>query len=244
MLMSRHSSTRIIIVVGVLVVGSFALLARTQFASHGPAAGKASDSPPSASPFPGETGSTATLDAGRYVTSDPFPVPVSATVPAGWKSHMGGPYAVFLSTADGDGNAGPAVLALLLSPLVYADPCQDRLPGSPSASVDDFVRAVAALRGLTVTGPKDVTVGGLQGRQVTVTASSHGVGCTGDDDLVMTLPLGHRFGLKPGETMTLTAIDDSGVLLIVEEETTPKATAQDRAQLGAVLVSMSIGGST
>ena len=108
------------------------------------------------------------------------------------------------------------------------------------ASVDDFVKAVAAMRGAEVTGPKDVTVGGLKGRQVTLSTPS----CKGGNGVVMTLALGHQFLLNAGETMSLTALDDRGVLLIVEEKTTPGATAQDRAQIAEVLQSMSIGGST
>jgi hypothetical protein len=206
-------------------------------ASLGPAA---SDLPAGTRPFPAEGENTATLEAGRYVTSDPFPVSVSVTVPAGWKSEQPGAYVVFLSTADGVGNDGPATLALLLSPLEFSDPCTTDDRGTSVASVDDFVKAVAAMRGAEVTGPKDVTVGALKGRQVTLSAPS----CKGGNGVVMTLALGHQFLLNAGETMSLTALDDRGVLLIVEEKTTPGATAQDRAQIAEVLQSMSIGGST
>jgi hypothetical protein len=212
----------------------------SQLASHPSAAGEASKSSPSASPFPAAGEDTAVLDAGRYVTSDPFPIPVSVTVPAGWMSEEPGPYAVFLSTADGVANDGPAVLALVLSPLVFTDPCQDVSDSTP-ASPNDFVAAVAALRGVTVIGPKDVTVGGLPGKQVTLTAPPNG--CNGAGDLVMTLPLGHEFGLNAGDSVSLTAIDDNKNLLVIEEKTTPAATALDRSQLSAVLESMSIGGS-
>src|SRR3954468_2457924 len=210
-------------------------------ASPGPAA---SDFPPGTRPFPAEGENTATLEAGRYVTSDPFPVSVSVTVPAGWKSEEPGAYVVFLSTADGVGNDGPATLALLLAPLEFSDPCTTDDPGTSVASVDDFVKAVAAMRGAKVTSPKDVTVGALKGRQVTLSAPAKSVSCNGGNGVVMTLALGHQFLLSPGETMSLTALDDSGVLLIVEERTTPVATAQDRAQMAKVLQSMSIGGST
>jgi hypothetical protein len=204
----------------------------------------ASDLPPGTSPFPALGEDTATLPAGRYVTSDPFPVSVSVTVPAGWKSEEPGAYVVFLSTADGVGNDGPATLALLLAPLEFADPCTTDDPGTSVASVDDFVKALAAMRGAKVTRPKDVTVGGLKGRQVTLSAPAKSVSCNGGNGVVMTLALGHQFMLNPGDTMSLTAVDDSGVLLIVEEKTTPAATAQDRAQIAKVLQSMSIGGST
>jgi hypothetical protein len=262
-LMSRPSRTTSIIVAGLLVVGceashsprsasqvashppaaaeaSGSAPSASQVASHPPAAGEASKSSPSASPFPAAGEDTATLDAGRYVTSDPFPIPVSVTVPAGWVSEEPAEYAVFLSTADGVGNDGPAVIALVLSALVFTDPCQDGVDSTP-ASPNDFVAAVAALRGVTVTAPKDVTVGGLPGKQVTLTAPPNA--CGGLGDVVMTLPLGHEFGLNPGDTMSLTAIDDNGDLLVIEEKTTPAATALDRSQLSAVLESMSIGGS-
>ena len=60
------------------------------------------------------------------------------------------------------------------------------------------------------------------------------------------IPLGHKVALSdlnPGDTVSLTAIDDNGDLLVIEEKTTPAATALDRSQLSAVLESMSIGGS-
>jgi hypothetical protein len=213
----------------------------SQLASHPPAAGEASKSAPSASPFPAEGEGTTTLGAGRYVTSDPFPLPVSVTVPAGWVSEEPGSYVVFLSTADGVGNDGPATLALMNSALVFTDPCQDGVDSTP-ASPKDFVAAVAALRGVTVTAPKDVTLGGLPGKQVTLTAPPNS--CGGAGVLFMTLPLGHEFGLNAGDTVSLTAIDDNGDLLVIEEKTTPAATALDRSQLSAVLESMSIGGSS
>jgi hypothetical protein len=217
----------------------------SQLASHAPAAGEASTSSPSASasasPFPAEGEESSTLVGGRYVTSDfPFPVLVTVTVPAGWISEAPGPYAVFLSTADGAATDGPAVLALVNSAEVFTDPCQD-LSDSTPASPNDFVAAVAALRGVTVTAPKDVPVGGLPGKQVTLTAPPNS--CGGAGDLFMTLPLGHEFGLNPGDTVSLTAIDDNGNLLVIEEKTTPAATALDRSQLSAVLASISIGGS-
>jgi hypothetical protein len=261
-LMIRPSRTTSIIVAGLLVVGceashsprsasqvashppaaaeaSGSAPTVSQVASHPPAAGEASKSSPSASPFPAEGEDTSTLVAGRYVTSD-FPFPVLVTVPAGWISEAPGPYAVFLSTADGVANDGPAVLALVNSAEVFTDPCQD-LSDSTPASPNDFVAAVAALRGVTVTAPKDVTVGGLPGKQVTLTAPPNS--CGGAGDVFMTLPLGHEFGLNPGDTVSLTAIDANGNLLVIEEKTTPAATALDRSQLSAVLASMSIGGS-
>src|SRR5450631_3323777 len=216
--MIRPSRTTSIIVAGLLVVGceashsprsasqvashppaaaeaSGSAPSVSQVASHPPAAGEASTSSPSASPLPAEGEDYATLVAGRYVTSDPFPIPVSVTVPAGWVSEEPGQFAVFLSTADGIANEGPAVLALVRSPLVFTDPCQDVSDSTP-ASPNDFVAAVAALPGVTVTAPKDVTLGGLPGKQVTLTAPPNG--CNGAGDVVMKLPLGHEFLLSPG----------------------------------------------
>jgi hypothetical protein len=213
--------------------------------SPGPAGGKTRTSPLSASPFPaGGDLDGATLKAGRYVTSDPFPVPVSVTVPAGWMSEELD-IVTFLSTADGEGNDGPAVLTLLLPstdlPIEFSDPCNAKDPGTSVASLTDFVKAVTAMRGTKVTGPTDVTLGGLKGRKVTLTAPRNG--CKGSG-VVMTLYAGHEFVVFPGQSMSLTALDDNGVVLIVEEKTTSAATPKDRAQLAKVLKSMSIGKST
>jgi hypothetical protein len=169
---------------------------------------------------------------------------VSFTVPDSWISEEPGPYAVFLSAADGVGNDGPAVLTLLLSPIQFSDPCKAQDAGTSVASLTEFVKAVKAMRGTKVTGPTNVTLGGLKGSQVTLSVPASSVICQDGLGVVMTLALGHQFSLSPGQSMSLTAIDDSGVLLIVEEETSPEATPQDRAQLAAVLKSMSIGKST
>jgi len=167
---------------------------------------------------------------------------VSLTVPAGWQSEELD-IVLFLSTADGYGNDGPAVLTVLVSsidlPIKFSNPCKAEDPSTSVASLTDFVKAVTAMRGTKVTGPTDVTVGGLPGKQVTLTAPN----ACGQDGVVMTLYAGHQFLLSPGDSMSLTAIDDNGDLLIIEEKTTPEATALDRSQLSAVLKSMSIGGS-
>jgi len=265
-LMSRPSRTTSIIVAGLLVVGceashsprsasqvashppaaaeaSGSAPSASQVASHPPAAGEASKSSPSASPFPVQDTDSATLKAGRYVTSDAFPVPVSITVPAGWLSEELD-IVLFLSTADGEGNDGPAVLTVLVSsiaqPIEFSNPCKAEDPSTAVASLTDFVKEVTAMRGTKVTGPTNVTVGGLPGKQVTLTAPPNACNVGG---VVMTLYAGHQFLLSPGESMSLTAIDDNGDLLVIEEKTTPAATALDRSQLSAVLESMSIGGS-
>ena len=54
---------------------------------------------------------------------------------------------------------------------VYTEACQGLSDTTP-ASPNDFVAAVAALRGVTVTAPKDVTLGGLPGKQVTLNSAA------------------------------------------------------------------------
>ena len=108
------------------------------------------------------------LEPGTYVTADPFLVRVTFTVPAGWEGNIGGPYVVVLDRASGQG-----AVAFSIFDKVYADPChfdKGLLNPLPGPTVDDLATALASLPGLDATTPTDVTVGGYQGKQLTLTA--------------------------------------------------------------------------
>jgi hypothetical protein len=181
------------------------------------------------------------LKGGAYLVSDPFPISVTVTVPAGWTGELAGPYAVFL---DNGGTSGRATVTLTLSQSIYADPCTDRgfLKPQPGPTVDDLAFALARLPGFAATSPTDLTVAGFRGRQLTLTAPDDFDSCllSPDGYRIWQLPEGHVFSFAPGEHMALWILDVNGKRLVVSRETLPGTTAQDQAQVQAIMDSMRI----
>ena len=100
-----------ITVVAVVVVGVGLAAVNLLPSSNGGVGG----APPTLAPTPSPTPTPRALtvidhpvpiDAGTYVTVDPFPLRFTATVPSGWTGNVGGPYAVWLDRADGQGGVG------------------------------------------------------------------------------------------------------------------------------------------
>ena len=201
---------------------------------------------PTATPTPtplaltvGEVSSS--LESGTYAIADPFLVPVSVSVPAGWQGNIGGPYAVFLERPS-----GPGVFFSIFDK-VYADPChfdKGLLNPLPGPTVDDLATALASLPGLDATTPTDVTVGGYQGKQLTLTVpASLGTGCTlapGGYFRVWELPLGATNDLTRGESDTVWILDVNGQRLVIDTPEKPGQTAQDKAEVQGILDSIRI----
>lgn len=192
--------------------------------------------------LPGTPDSPAVLDGGTYLIGDPFPVPVTVTVPAGWTGELAGQYAAFLTSAS---TTAPATLAFTLSENVVADPCEDKgfLDPQPGPSVDDLTSALTHLRGVVATTPTAVTVDGVEGKQLTLTAPKESADCSGSVDgyELWALPLGHTFALGFGERMAVWVLDDHGTRLLVSRQTSPYTSAQDRAAVRAILHSVHFG---
>jgi hypothetical protein len=190
---------------------------------------------PSVSPLPvpeGEGG--APLQAGTYLTQDPFLARVTFTLPDGpiaWQGNMGGPFAVFL------GDASSNLLLFQVFNSVYSDPCPgtgQEISPNPGSSVDDLVTALAGLPGLTVTPPTDVTLGGVKGKLLTMTAPATS-GCQ-----VWVLPLGATNDMVPGEQQRVWILDVSGQRLVVDAPATSATTADMQAAVQSVLDSLQI----
>ncbi len=181
---------------------------------------------------------TSTLAPGTYVAADPFLLRVTFTVPAGWRGKIGGPYAVFLGQA-----AGPGAVTLAIFDKVYADPCHadkgflDPLPGS---SVDDLATALARLPGLTATTPTGVTLGGYQGKQLTLTAAASATGCTGGVEQVWELPLGATNTLTPGEIDKVWILDVGGQRLVIDAPQMPGQAKATTAEVQTILDSIGL----
>lgn len=182
-------------------------------------------------------------ELGAYLAGDPFPIPVTITIPAGWVGKVGGPYAAYLDKAS-DGGSGGAAIAFSLSQSIYADPCNDPafLDPQPGPTVDDLASALTSLPGLDVTTPTEVTVDGYRGKQLTLTAPDNFDGCTlgREGYRVWQLPLGAIFSFTPGQRMALWILDVDGERLVVSADTFPATTAQEQAEVQEILNSIRI----
>ncbi|MGZ6267340.1 MAG: hypothetical protein ACXWM8_03620 [Candidatus Limnocylindrales bacterium] len=162
---------------------------------------------------------------------------VTFTVPAGWEGNIGGPYLVDLDRPDGKGQ-----VAFQISPALYADPCQgDRLLSpQPGPSVADLATALANLPGLQATTPVDVTLGGYQGKQLTLTAPTSVSGCSLGSYHIWQLPLGATNDLAPGFSDQVWILDVDGQRLVIDSQVVPGQTAANKAEVQAVLDSIRI----
>jgi hypothetical protein len=196
---------------------------------------------PSPSPTPGALSVTEggqALKPGTYTAADPFLVPVTFSLPAGWEGNIGGPYAVFLQQAQ-----GPGAVTFSIFDKVYADPCHvDKgfLDPPPGPSVADLATALASLPGLTATTPTDVTIGGHQGTQLILTAPASATGCTAGFFGVWELPLGATNDMSPGESDRVWILEVGGQRLVIDAPETPGQTAATTAEVQGILDSIMI----
>jgi hypothetical protein len=96
-----------------------------------------------------------------------YPVGISFTVPAGWF------WCSISQLEQGVCRVGGSSteLRFLIVNNVVADPCGDALlDPPPGPSVDDLVAAISGLANFTASVPIEITVGGLAGKEFTVTA--------------------------------------------------------------------------
>ena len=83
--------------------------------------------------------------------------------------------------------------------------------------MDELASALAALPGLQVTPPTDVTLGGYQGKQLTITAPATASSCQ-----VWVLPLGATNDMAPGDQQRVWILDVDGQRLVIDApEMTP-----------------------
>jgi hypothetical protein len=179
------------------------------------------------------------LDPGTYLVPDQFPVPITVTVPSGWSGDGGWPYAAFLSK-HGEGNG--VELSFSVSQSLYVDPCDASLGQQTGLgdTVGDLAAALAALPHLQATTPTEVTLDGIRGTQLTLTAPAQADGCpvSADGYALWQLPLGAVISIQPGQHMTNWIADVGGNRLVVSTWTSDADPAQDVAELQAVLASV------
>ena len=204
-----------------------------------PRAGGVGGAPPTAEPSPTVlTDFTGVLTPGTYVATDPFLVRTTFTVPAGWQIEIAGPYAVFLTEGR-----GPAQVNFSILTDVDASPCQASGLSNPppGPTVDDLAGALANLPGVGVTPPSDVTLGGYQGKQLTLTAPASFATCkltpAGTFE-IWQLPLGATNDLTPGEVDRVWILQVADQRLVIDAPQIPGESAADTAAVEGILNSI------
>jgi hypothetical protein len=241
--MSLRIATAAAAVAVIAVIGAIA------FPKGGGVAAPPTPSPspsPTATPtpiaFPVDPQELTVTVPGTYLAGNPFQIPTTFNVPAGWVIKVGGPYAAYLDRAPVE--TGGASISLTLSQKIYADPCQPRgfLSPQPGPTVDDLAAALARLPGFEATAPTAVSVDGYSGKQLTLTAPASFSACTLSSDgyALWQLPLGGIQTFNPGQSTTLRIVDVNGKRLIVSSDTYPSSSAQGLAELQGIVDSIHI----
>jgi hypothetical protein len=177
---------------------------------------------------------------GTYLAGDPFQIPMTVSMPAGWQGNVGGPYAAYFDKASRDPSPG---IAFSISQTFYGDPCTASiLDPQPGPTVDDLATALAALPGLEATDPTAITVDGRLGKRLTLTAPDSVAGCTLDEGGVgiWQLPRGAVFTLLPNQQRSLWIVDVDGQRLVISADRFPTTTADDLAEAQGILDSIRI----
>jgi hypothetical protein len=162
------------------------------------------------------------------------------TVPSGWTSDGG-----WLSKHIGTDRL---VGVTFWNPVeVYAHPCDWQQPRvRPGPSVDDFVEAVTAQPLRNATAPEPVTLGGYEGKRLTWSvpsdidfATCDVVDGEGAFESWTASALGSdRYQQMPGQVDHLWVLDIDGVRLVVDATANPGASAEDVAEMAAIVDSL------
>lgn len=192
---------------------------------------------PSPRPMPAAEGP---LESGTYSAGDAFSVPVTFTLPAGWRGSVPGPYRLDLGWRD---KLGGVYFSKFRD--VSVDPCdsdQGYLSPQPGPSVDDLVTALADMPGIRVTDLKDVSVGGYAGTQLTMSAPDSFAGCSlgSDGYMIWRLPLGWAHTMTPAERDRVWILDVNGERLVIVARELPGYTDEQRAEVQGILDSIRI----
>jgi hypothetical protein len=242
-LLDMNIPTRLAVVAA--AVFAFAVIGAIAFRNGGGVGGPGPTAQPTPTPIslPLNPQELTVVETGTYLAGDPFLIPITMTVPAGWAGKVGGPYAAYLGNGSDPANGG-AGIELSLSQTIYADPCHDRgfLAPLPGPTVDDFAAALASVPGFDATTPTEVTVDGHIGKQLTLTAPASFDACTLSSDgyRLWQLPLGGILSFSPGQRTTLRIVDVNGKRLVVSSDTYPTTSAQALTEVQGIFDSIRI----
>ena len=173
---------------------------------------------PAGIPLNGATVGSGGLAPGRYLIGEPFPVPMSLTIPDGWDIWLVGPdRAGLLAWTESEPGSGWP-LAFWIVDEVEAGTCGSvqAAPVGPTARA--FVDAMTSIAGYEMTEPIAVTVGGFDGWQVGVAPGT----CSGD---TLFSTASDRFAIAEGEQFQIWALDVDGQLVVITSADFPGTTA-------------------
>ena len=207
---------------------------------------------PSPSPSPVVLPSGGSLDPGSYsMEAGPYtPVGLTFTVPTGWTTYQGVvAKGADLTAAGPDGWEGKVMFSTWILTHIYADVCKKDTLVPVGTSVDELTTALLSQKGRTVSGPTDVTVGGFPAKRITFTIPAdlnletcggglHFWPDPGPDES------GGLPGFVPGGTDAVYVVDVNGQRLVLVARNNPTASAQDVAELQALVDSIHIDAPT
>jgi hypothetical protein len=176
---------------------------------------------PSASPpidFTRHPGEGAELEPGAYLITYASPVQVTITVPD--EPYESWPSAWYKALFD----SGPwhqsnqATLGFALIENVFEDPCAPELGMRDPAvgpTVDDLASAIAALPGVEVVGPSDVSLAGFSGQYMELSGIDRSADCS--EEPVMWVTTRGDSGLLPSvdDLVRVWILDVAGARLVV-----------------------------
>jgi hypothetical protein len=185
------------------------------------------------------------LAPGRYLIGEPFPVPLTLTIPDGWDVWLVEPdRAGILAWTDKEPGSGWP-LSFWIVDEVEAGTCGSDQAAPAGSSATDFVEALTSIAGYEMTQPVAVTVGGFDGWRVGVAAGT----CSGDTlfstatDLVA-ISEGDRFQISAvdvdGQLVVITAADFPGTTAFEEayRSPDPRLHAEHHAEVGSIIESI------
>ena len=217
-------------------------------ASPSPSPTTSASTSPAGIPLDGATVGSGGLAPGRYLIGEPFPVPVTLTIPDGWDIWLVGPdrAGILAWTESEPGSGWP--LAFWIVDEVEAGTCGSDQATAVGSSATDFIDALTSIAGYEMTEPAAVTVGGFDGWRVDIAPGT----CPGDT-LFSTAT--DRFAIAEGEQFIIWALDVDGQLVVITSADFPGTTAFEEsyrspdpslhadhhAEVGSIIESITFG---
>ena len=235
-------------VIAVLVIGSQLLgpAAPSGVGAAPPSAAPSAASSPTAEPsIPPSPSPEAALPLGPHALSySGSVVPMTVTIPApGWGGEGG--ILVKNENADPPDGAGMIVFAEDIDWRVPSDPCSwsTTMPDTGAATVDELVTALAGQTGRNASAPEDITIGGYNGKSITLRVPDDAVlgACDGGKFCSLAAPElspsdpCYRYHQGAGQIDTFWIVDVDGVVVIIDSAVYADTRPGDAAEMEAIV---------
>ena len=232
--------------VGVAVVAVLAVIIGSRFFGTSNVGGPG----PAATPSPTPQALTeldAPLEAGTYVT-DPFDgdAPrITFTVPDGWYAH----WSAAFSQADEPRSGPPGGMGLAFNQPtgLYSDPCNSSGPDAPpdvpiGDSMEELAAALTEQTAYEVTTPTEVTFDGYPALRLDIQLPDNLTECAYEEFWVWDGP-GAVYAQGPGNRWHVWIVDGfpEGDVVVVYSLDYPETSAEDQAELQAIVDSITFG---